>query len=115
MPGAAPARARDAHFRLAQAGAEAALKDGAHIKKTLKTNSEGKSYLYSELKKLGIEFVPTQGNFIFVKFMSNCKVVFEELLKKGVIIRPQFDNYARITIGAMAENRKLIKALKTVK
>jgi histidinol-phosphate aminotransferase len=99
----------------AQAGAEAALKDGAHIKKTLKTNSEGKSYLYSELKKLGIEFVPTQGNFIFVKFMSNCKVVFEELLKKGVIIRPQFDNYARITIGAMAENRKLIKALKTDK
>ena len=70
--------------------------------------------MYAELKKLGVKFVPTSANFIFVGFKSNCKVIFEGLLKKGVIIRPQFDNYARITIGTMPENRKLIKALREI-
>ena len=99
---------------LAQAGAQAAISDSAHLKKTLKTNNAGKKYLYAELGKLGVECVPTQANFIFVKFKSNCRVVFEGLLKRGVIIRPQFDNYARITIGTMEENVKLIKALKAI-
>ncbi len=99
---------------LAQAGAEAAILDRLHLKKTLKANNDGKKYMYAELKKLGVKCVPTNANFIFVEFKSNCKVVFEGLLKKGLIIRPQFDNYARITIGTMPENRKLIKALREI-
>jgi histidinol-phosphate aminotransferase len=100
---------------VAQAAGEAALKDKEHLKNTVKTNNEGRKYICAELKKLGIEYVQPNANFIFVKFKENCKVVFEALLKKGVIIRPQFDNYARITIGTMKENEKLIKALKTIK
>jgi histidinol-phosphate aminotransferase len=99
---------------LAQAGAQAALSDSVHIKKTLKTNSEGKKYLYTELKKLGVECVPSQANFIFVKFGKDGSTVFEELLKKGVIIRPQHGNYGRITIGTMKENKRLIGALKQI-
>jgi histidinol-phosphate aminotransferase len=99
---------------VAQAGAEAALGDKAHLKRTFKTNNDGRKYLCAEFKKLGIEYVPTYTNFIFVKFKTNCKVVFEGLLKKGVIIRPQHDEYGRITIGTMKENRKLVEALKQV-
>lgn len=99
---------------VAQAGAEAAVADKKHLKKTVKVNNEGKKYLYAELKKLGIECVPSQTNFIFMKFKSNGKVVFEALLKHGIIIRPQHDDYGRITIGTMAENRKLVGALKKV-
>lgn len=99
---------------VAQAAGEAALKDKEHLKRTLKNNNEGKKYIYAELKKMGIEFVQTQANFIFVKFKTNSKVVFEALLKKGVIIRPQFDSFARITIGTMEENKKLISALKGI-
>jgi histidinol-phosphate aminotransferase len=100
---------------LAQAGAEAALKDRIHIRNTLKNNNEGRKYLYAEFKKIGIEYVETHANFIFAKFKSNCRIVFEDLQKKGVIIRPQFDNYCRITIGTMKENRKLVNALKGLK
>ncbi|MCE5299699.1 MAG: histidinol-phosphate transaminase [Spirochaetia bacterium] len=98
----------------AQAAAEAALRDKAHVEKTLKNNNDGKKYLYAELEKLGIEYVPTNANFIFVKFPANCNVVFEALLKKGVIIRPQYDNYGRITIGTASQNKRLIAALKQV-
>jgi histidinol-phosphate aminotransferase len=99
---------------LAQFAAEAALKDKKHVAATIKNNEAGKEYLYSEFKKLGIKYVPTYANFIFVKFNSNSKVVFEALLKEGVIIRPQFDNFARITIGTMKQNIKLIKSLKVI-
>jgi histidinol-phosphate aminotransferase len=100
---------------VAQAGALAALGDREHVKESLRVNSEGKKYLYAELKKLGIEYIPSHTNFIFIKFKENSKVVFEALLKKGVIIRTQHDNYARITIGTMKENRKLTDALNAIK
>ncbi len=99
---------------LAQYGAQAALRDKKHVAKTIRLNNEGKKYLYAEFKKLGIGFVPTQANFIFVKFASNSKTVFEELLMEGVIIRPQFDRFARITVGTMKQNIKLIKSLKKI-
>lgn len=99
---------------LAQAAGQAALKDKEHLKKTVKTNTEGKKYLCGEFKKMNIEFVQPHANFIFVKFKSNSKVIFQALLKHGIIIRPQFDSYARITVGTMEENKKLIRALKTI-
>jgi histidinol-phosphate aminotransferase len=99
---------------VAQAGAEAALKDKKHVAATVKMNNAGKKYLYRELKKLGAECVPTQANFIFVKFNRKGGDVFAALLKKGVIIRPQHGNFARITIGTAGQNLKLIKALKEI-
>ena len=100
---------------VAQEGARAALADTEHVRRTVRVNNEGKRYLYAELKKLGVRYVKTNANYIFVKFNVNSKVVFDELLKKGVIIRTVFDNFARITIGTMKENKKLIKALKETK
>ena len=52
--------------RLAQVAALASLDDEKHYKKVLKSNHEGKKYLYKELKKLELSYVPTEGNFIFV-------------------------------------------------
>ncbi len=99
---------------LAQIAALYALKDNAHIKKTIKINNTGKKFLEKEFEKLKIEYVQSHANFIFVKFKYSSKFVFEELLKKGIIIRPFFDNYARITIGKMTENKRLIKELKKI-
>ncbi|HDQ26151.1 MAG TPA: histidinol-phosphate transaminase [bacterium] len=97
---------------LAQAGALAALADKEHVRRSVRVNAEGKKYMYREFGRMRLEYVATQANFIFVKFNENSKVVFERLMKEGVIIRPQYDNYARITIGTMAENKKLVRALK---
>ncbi len=99
---------------LAQIAADAALKDKKHIKNTIKTNNAGKKFLYKWFKKLNVEYVETYANFIFVRFKYDSRQIFEKLLKKGVIIRPQFGNYARITIGTKEENLKLVKALKEI-
>ena len=105
--------------RLAQVAALASLDDEKHYKKVLKSNHEGKKYLYKELKKLELSYVPTEGNFIFVNVKEDSEVIFEKLLKKGVIIRPGkpygCPNFIRITIGTLYENKKFIQAMKEIK
>jgi len=78
-----------------------------------KTNTEGKQYLYQELKTLGISFVPTEANFIYIP-MEDSMTIYSNLLKKGVIIRPMGPGAIRVTIGLPEENRRFSEALKEV-
>ena len=104
--------------RLAQVAAAASLDDEEHRRKVLRSNQEGKRYLYRELKKLGFFYVPTEANFVFIDLKEDAEVIFEKLLKEGVIIRPGktwgCPNFIRVTIGTINENRKFIQALKEV-
>ena len=104
--------------RLAQVAALASLDDEEHRKKVLRSNQEGKKYLYKELKKLGLFYLPTEANFIFIDLKEDSEVIFEKLLKKGVIIRPGktwgCPNFIRVTIGTSYENEKFIQALKEI-
>jgi len=80
-------------------------------------NREGLDYLQGEFRKLGLEFVPSQGNFILVR-VGKGQEVFKQLLGRGVIVRPmsgyRFPEHVRVTVGTMAENRKFIEALQKV-
>jgi histidinol-phosphate aminotransferase len=99
---------------LSLCGAEAAIDDKEHLKRTIELNEEGKAYYYSEFDKLGFEYPKTYSNFIYVDVEQNCKEVFENLLKEGVIVRPMFGTSIRITIGTMEENKICIEKLKKV-
>lgn len=102
--------------RLAQVGALASLDDEEHYRKVLRSNQKGKKYLYKKLKELGLFYFPTETNFIFVDLKENAEVIFEKLLRKGIIIRPGetwgCPNFIRVTIGTPYENKKFILALK---
>ena len=104
--------------RLAQVAALPSLDDEEHYRKVLKTNQEGKKYLYKELKELGLFYVATEANFIFIDLKEDSEIIFEKLLKKGIIIRPGktwgCPNFVRVTIGTAYENQKFILALKEV-
>ncbi|RMG05614.1 MAG: histidinol-phosphate transaminase [Nitrospirae bacterium] len=97
---------------LGQVAALAALEDEDHIIRSIEVNNEGKEYLYREFERLGIEYVPTEANFIFVPRLSiSAGELYEKLLRRGVIIRPMGPEWVRITIGLMDENKRLIQAL----
>ncbi len=96
---------------LAQAAAVAALKDRKHVVKTIKVNNEGKKYLYAAFDRMGISHVKTNANFIFAKFDRPSAELNAQMLRRGVIIRPQQGSFARVTIGTMRQNRKLVSAL----
>ena len=103
---------------VAQAAARASLRDSDHVEKSVKINHEGKKYLYGELKRLGLEVVPSEANFLLVHLGRPGADVMSELLKMGVIVRPmtgyKFPNAVRITIGTPEQNKRLIASLEKV-
>jgi histidinol-phosphate aminotransferase len=104
--------------RLAQVAAVAALGDQDHVLKSIQLVYEGKRYLSKELDKLGLLYVPSQANFIFIDFERDSEAVFKALLHEGIIIRPgktwAYPTCARVTIGRMEDNERFIQALKKV-
>jgi histidinol-phosphate aminotransferase len=100
---------------LAQRAAIAALDDTYHTEKAKKINERGKKLLYRKLKSLKIGYVKTEANFIYVIFNDDiAPMMYNELLKKGVIVRPMGQREMRITIGLSKENRRLVEALEKV-
>jgi histidinol-phosphate aminotransferase len=104
--------------RLAQVAAVAALKDEDHTIGSIQLVYEGRRYLYKELDRMGLSYVPSQANFIFIDFERNSDNVFQAFLREGIIIRPGkiwgYPTFARVTIGRMEDNRRFIKALKKI-
>ena len=102
---------------VAQAGALAALDDTKHVEKTRKVNSRGLKLYARTFRKLKLEFVPSQANFILVR-VGDGQRVFGELQKLGVIVRPmggyQLPEWVRITVGTPKENQRCLEALKSV-
>jgi histidinol-phosphate aminotransferase len=101
----------------AQWAALAALDDTEHVQRSLRINRQGVKYLEAEFTRLGLSYVPSQANFILVR-VGNGPEVFQRLLQQGVIVRPmvgyKFPEHVRITVGTMAENRRLIGALERI-
>lgn len=104
--------------RLAQKAAQIALKDKDFLKKTIEVNENGKKYLYQELEKRGIEYVPTEANFILINMKYDSMELFEKLLKMGVIIRPGkplgYPEHIRLSIGLAEENKLFINSIDKV-
>lgn len=104
--------------RVAQAAAVAALDDSAHIRESVSVNEKGRRYLVPELEKLGVRLQPTWGNFVLADIEAtgwNGVDLNEELLKRGVIVRPMggygLPHHLRISIGLPEENERLVEAL----
>jgi histidinol-phosphate aminotransferase len=103
---------------LALAAAEAALLDDEHLQQTLAMNALGMQQLIEGFKNLGLEWVPSAGNFVLVHLKQPGQPVYEALLSKGVIVRPvgnyELPNHLRISIGTQAENQLFLQALTAV-
>ena len=50
----------------AQAAAAAAIADTAHVARTVALNAESRNYFYREFEKIGLDYVPSEGNFVLV-------------------------------------------------
>ena len=98
---------------IAQLAAMAALGDEAHIRKSREINEQGKGFLYRELELLGMRYVPTEANFVYVP-VADSGPLYESLLKKGVIIRPMGPKALRVTVGLPEENERFIEALAAI-
>ncbi len=103
---------------VAMAAAEAALGDRAHLQQSVEVNRKGMKKLTRAFDEMGIEHIPSAGNFIAARMPRPGSEIFSALLKKGVIVRPvaeyQMPDFIRVTVGTEEENQRFIEALKSV-
>ena len=103
---------------IALAAATAALGDRAHLEASLKLNQAGQVQWVEASAELGLEYIPSAGNFICLDVGRPAAAVYEQLLREGVIVRPVagygLPNHLRITFGLAQENRRAINALRKV-
>ena len=99
----------------AQAAAAAALEDDAFLQQTLQTVHAGLTTVHRSLGKAGIVYFPTQANFFLIHVGRSADEVFEQMLRKGVIIRSMtsygYPDMIRVNVGLPHENQRLVKAL----
>ncbi|WP_370280146.1 histidinol-phosphate transaminase [Pontibacterium sp.] len=103
---------------IALAAAVAALNDDAYLAESVRLNSEGMVQLEQGLEKLGLEWIPSAGNFLTVDMQQDAGPLYQALLHEGVIVRPVANyglpNHLRISIGLPNENQRCLDALAKV-
>jgi histidinol-phosphate aminotransferase len=100
---------------VALAAAAAALDDLDFVRESYELNRIGMKQLTEGLGALGLEFIPSYGNFVSFQ-VPNAAEVFQRLLKSGVIVRPiagyGMPDHLRVSIGLESENARFLESLK---
>jgi histidinol-phosphate aminotransferase len=99
---------------LALVAAQAAFDDHAFIAESYALNRAGMEQLVAGFKRLGVEHIPSHGNFVTFA-VNDGAAVNQALLKRGVIVRPiagyGMPKHLRVTIGLEPENSRFLEAL----
>lgn len=102
---------------IAQAAAIASLTDDDFVERSYALNQAGMAQMTQGLRALGLEYIPSFGNFVSFK-IDNASDVNMALLKQGVIVRPvenyQLPNFLRVSIGLFNENAQFLRVLSAI-
>jgi histidinol-phosphate aminotransferase len=101
----------------ALAAAEAAMRDRKFIARTVNEVCRSHKDLQSGLTNFGVQYFPSAGNFVLVKFGPRAKQIVAALNRKGILVRDRSNDfggegYVRITLGTRTQTRRLLKELK---
>jgi histidinol-phosphate aminotransferase len=99
---------------IAQAAAVAALDDGKFTRMCALETRKGLRRLEAGFGELGLEFVPSQANFVLVRVGDGARVS-DALQRRGVIIRAlktyDLPEWVRVTAGTADQNERLLREL----
>ncbi len=104
---------------LSQAAAIACIENWHEVAGRAQRNRQQLEAMATELEAMGLEVVPSQTNFILVRCNGGAGKVTQELLQKGVIVRPMHafglgEGALRISVGLPEENQACLSALKEI-
>jgi histidinol-phosphate aminotransferase len=100
---------------VALAAAVAALNDMEFVARSYAENLQGMRQLEDGAQGLGLDYIPSYGNFITMR-VGKAAEIYKRLLRRGVIVRPVGGGYGlpehlRVTIGTARENERFLGAL----
>jgi histidinol-phosphate aminotransferase len=100
---------------VAQVAAVAALKDREFVHKSVELNRAGMGQIVDGLGRLGLEHIPSFGNFVSFRVGAAAEI-YQRLLQQGVIVRPigmyGLPDHLRVSIGLQVENERFLSALR---
>ncbi|HET9864355.1 MAG TPA: histidinol-phosphate transaminase [Steroidobacteraceae bacterium] len=96
------------------AGAAAALDDPTHMAAAVNVAIAERARVTARLRELGTTVVPSAGNFLLLHAGPNARGRFDELLRRGIIVRPvgnyQLPEHLRVTLGTAEQNDRFLRA-----
>ena len=100
---------------VALAAATAALDDMEFVAKSYAENLQGLRQLERGAKALGLDYIPSFGNFVTIR-LGKAAEIYKRLLRRGVIVRPvgggyELPEHLRVTSGTPEENETFLAAL----
>jgi histidinol-phosphate aminotransferase len=102
---------------MALAAAVASVNDADQVKNACHLNAEAKSFILTELNKMGYQSIPSQANFI----MFDCKrpvVPIIQAMKQHKVqvgrLFPSLPNHMRLTIGKRSEMESFLSAFRQI-
>jgi histidinol-phosphate aminotransferase len=103
---------------IAEAAGLAALRDEAHVRKTLENNAAGVAWLMPYFAELGLRAVPTSANFIYFEVDEDSNAFAKRMQAEGIIVRSLvpwgIPNGIRVTVGRPEQNGRFVAALKKI-
>jgi histidinol-phosphate aminotransferase len=99
---------------LAQVAAATALRHTDRLEERIAANAAGRHRLVSGLAERGLEYADSQTNFVFARLVGDPKIIVDQLLRRGVIVRPTGIEavlaetgarvgWVRVTVGTLDE------------
>jgi histidinol-phosphate aminotransferase len=103
---------------LAQAGALAALDDTEHVARSARQARRTVERYLAEIRGPGVRVYPSLGNFVLIDCGRPSTPCYEQLLARGVIVRPMaawgLPNHLRISVARDEDLARVIGALNDV-
>ncbi|MBN1873084.1 MAG: histidinol-phosphate transaminase [Anaerolineae bacterium] len=103
---------------LAQVAGIAAWEDQDFLQKSIEVNRAGLRFFYREFARLGLPYLESHGNFILVNLGPRALNIQQQLLARGIIVRPcnhyDLPEFLRISVGTEVQNARFIVALEEI-
>ncbi len=96
----------------------AAIEDQKFVQDVVNNTHEAIDYIYASLKEIGLNYIPTECNFILIEVPGTSVGFFNKLLRLGIIVRPMhgygLNKHIRLSVGTMDQNKKAIEAIRSL-
>jgi histidinol-phosphate aminotransferase len=103
---------------LALVGAQAAIEDGDHVAISARHARTGIERYRAEVHGSGVRVLPSLGNFVLVDCGRPSQPLYDQLLRRGVIVRPMaawgLPNHLRVSVASYPDMPRVIEALNAV-
>ncbi|MBZ5496913.1 MAG: aminotransferase class I/II-fold pyridoxal phosphate-dependent enzyme [Acidobacteriia bacterium] len=103
--------------QIATAVALASLQEDDFVARIRRLNVQVRNSLCTELRAMGLEFIPSQTNFVMINLGRPVQPVIDALKQRGVIVGrlfPSMPNHLRVTFGTADDMKIFVKQFKAV-